>query len=179
MQNPVLIIIAEGQLAANERLGYQPVGELLRCGKICYDVGAVKRFKEYSPDQPLLLPPALNDWLKEGHLAYFIRDVVGELDLSAIYADYRCWRGGQPAYDPQMMVSLLLYGYCVGIASSRKIEQATYEQVPFQVLAADQHPDQDTICTFGRRHLEALSELFVQVLQLCLTSAPFGHGWTS
>lgn len=127
----------------------------------------MKRFKEYSPDQQLLLPPDLNDWLEEGHLAYFIRDVVGELDLSAIYADYEGDRGGQPAYDPQMMVSLVLYGYCVGVASSRKVERATYEQVPFRVLSADQHPDHDTICTFRRRHLEALSELFVQVLQLC------------
>jgi len=127
----------------------------------------MKRFKEYSPDQLLLMPPNLNDWLEESHLAYFIRDVVGELDLSAIYDDYHSKRGGQPAYDPQMMVSLLLYGYCVGIASSRKIEQASYEQVPLRVLAANQHPDHDTICTFRRRHLEALSELFVQVLQLC------------
>jgi transposase len=127
----------------------------------------MKRFKEYSPDQQLLLPPDLNDWLEEGHLAYFIRDVVGELDLCQIYDDYHSRRGGQPAYQPQMMVSLVLYGYCVGIPSSRKIEKATYEQVPFRVLAANQHPDHDTICTFRRRHLGALSELFVQVLQLC------------
>ena len=93
--------------------------------------------------------------------------VVGELDLSAIYGDYHSRRGGQPAYQPQMMVSLVLYGYCVGIPSSRKIEKATYEQVPFRVLAANQHPDHDTICTFRRRHLAALAELFVQVLQLC------------
>ncbi len=127
----------------------------------------MKRFKEYNPNQQLLLQPDLNDWLEDGHLAYFICDVVAELDLSQIYADYHSRRGGQPAYDPQMMVSLLLYGYCVGIASSRKIERATYEQVSFRVLAGDQHPDHDTICTFRRRHLEALSELFVQVLQLC------------
>ena len=100
-------------------------------------------------------------------MAYFIRDVVGELDLSQIYDDYHSRHGGQPAYDPQMMVSLLLYGYCVGMPSSRKLEQATYEQVPFRVLAANQHPDHDTICTVRCRHLEALSELFVQVLQLC------------
>ena len=67
---------------------YRPVGELLRCGEICYDIGIMKRVKEYNPDQQLLLPPDLNDWLEEGHLAYFIRDVVGELALSAIYADY-------------------------------------------------------------------------------------------
>ncbi len=111
----------------------------------------MKRFKDYSPDQQLPLPPDLNDWLEEGHLAYFVRDVVGELDLSQIYDDYHSPRGGQPAYQPQMMVSLLLHGYCVGMASSRKIERATYEQVPFRVLAANQHPDHDTICTSRRR----------------------------
>ena len=122
----------------------------------------MKRFKDYSPDQQLLLPPDLNDWLEEGHLAYFIRDVVGELDLSRIYDDYHSRRGGQPAYEPQMMVSLLLYSYCVEMPSSRKIEKATYEQVPFRVLAVDQHPDHDTICTFRRRYLEALSELLAE-----------------
>jgi len=115
----------------------------------------MKRFRDYVPDQQLLLPPDFNDWLEEGHLAYFIRDVVRELDLSAIYDDYHSDRGGQPAYDPQMMVSLLLYGYCAGMPSSRKIEKATYEQVPFRVLTANQHPDHDTICTFRQRHLEA------------------------
>ncbi len=88
-------------------------------------IGVMKRFREYSPDQQLLLPPNLNDWRKEGHLGYFIRDVIGELDVSAIYADYGWDPGGQPAYDPQMMVSLLFYGYCVGVASSRKIERAS------------------------------------------------------
>lgn len=127
----------------------------------------MKRFRAYNPDQQLLLPPDLNDWLEDGHLAYFIRDVVGELDLCAIYDEYDASRGGQPAYDPQMMVSLLLYAYCVGLPSSRKIEKATYESVPFRVLAANQHPDHDTLCAFRRRHLEALSELFVQVLALC------------
>jgi len=101
-------------------------------------------------------------------LAYFIRDVVGELDLSQIYDDYHSQGGGQPAYQPQMMVSLLLYGYCVGMAaSSRKIEKCTYAQVLFRVFAANQHPDHDTIGTFRRRQLEALAELFVQVLQVC------------
>ncbi len=97
-------------------------------------------------------------------MAYLIRDWVGKLDLSAIYDDYHSRRGGPPAYQPQMMVSVLLYGYGVGMASSRKIEQATYEQVPFRVLVANQHPGHDTICTLCRRHLEALAELFVQVL---------------
>lgn len=127
----------------------------------------MKSFKQYSPGQLLLMPPSLDDWLEDGHLVYFIRDVVGELDLSEIYDDYDASRGGQPAYDPQMMVGLVIYAYCVGLPSSRKIEQATYESVPFRVLAANQHPDHDTICAFRRRHLQALSELFVQVLALC------------
>jgi transposase len=127
----------------------------------------MKSFKQYSPGQLLLLPPSLDDWLEDGHLVYFVRDVVGELDLSEVYDDYDASRGGQPAYDPQMMVGLLVYAYCLGLPSSRKIERATYESVPFRVLAANQHPDHDTICAFRRRHLQALSRLFVQVLALC------------
>lgn len=125
------------------------------------------QFKSYDIDQRLLLPPDLREWLPEGHLAYFILDLVEELDLSEIYASYEGGKGGRPAFDPRMMVALLLYGYCVGVASSRKIEKATYESVPFRVLAAGQHPDHDTIAEFRRRHLKALSGLFVQVLGLC------------
>ena len=105
-------------------------------------------FRDYSPDQLLLLPPDLNEWLSEGHLVYFIRDIVGQLDLRAIYKSYDGSRGGQPPYHPEMRVALLVYAYCVGMPSSRKIEQATYENVPFRVLAADQHPDHDTIAAF-------------------------------
>lgn len=126
-----------------------------------------ERFKEYAPDQLLLLPPDLREWLPEGHLVWFIRDVVAEVDLRAIRATYDRSRGGQPAYDPQMMTGLLLYAYCVGMPSSRKIERATYEQVPFRVLSADQHPDHDTIAAFRQRHLQQLAALFVQVLGLC------------
>jgi len=126
-----------------------------------------KHFRPYEPDQSLLLPPSLNDWLPEDHLAFFIRDVVGELDLSAILKDYEGSKGGQPPYNAGMMVRLLLYAYCVGVPSSRKIEKATHERVPFRVISANQHPDHDTICEFRKRHLEALSELFVQVLELC------------
>lgn len=125
------------------------------------------QFKSYDIDQRLLLPPDLREWLPEGHLVYFILDLVEELDLSAIYASYEGGKGGRPAFDPRMMVALLLYGYCVGVASSRKIEKATYESVPFRVLSAGQHPDHDTIAEFRRRHLKALSGLFVQVLRLC------------
>lgn len=126
------------------------------------------RFRNYAPDQLLLLPPDLREWLPEGHAAYFILDVLGELDLSEIYyASYDSTKGGRPGFDPRLMTGLLLYGYCQGVASSRKIEKATYESVPFRVLAANQHPDHDTIAEFRRRHLSALSGLFVQVLHLC------------
>jgi transposase len=115
----------------------------------------------------LLLPPDLREWLEEGHLAYFILDVVETLDLSEIYASYDGSRGGRPGFDPRLLVSLLIYGYCVGVTSSRRIEKATYESVPFRVLAANQHPDHATVAEFRRRHLEALARLFVQVLRLC------------
>jgi transposase len=124
-------------------------------------------FREFAPDQLLLLPPDMREWLPEDHLVWFVRDVVAELDLRAILTTYDNSRGGQPAYDPAMMTALLVYAYCVGTASSRKIERATYESVPFRVLTADQHPDHDTIAAFRRRHLAALGGLFVQVLDLC------------
>lgn len=125
------------------------------------------RFLSYAPGQLLLLPPDLREWLEEGHLAYFILDVVETLDLSEIYASYDGSRGGRPGFDPRLLVGLLVYGYCVGVTSSRKIEKATYDSVPFRVLAANQHPDHATIAEFRRRHLEALSRLFVQILRLC------------
>ena len=125
-------------------------------------------FRSYTQDQRLLLPPDLREWLPEGDLALFVSDVVDELDLSPIYQVYERSDGrGQPAYHPAMMVKLLLYGYCTGMPSSRKIEQATYRDVAFRVLAADQHPDHDSLAAFRQRHLEALAGFFVQVLQLC------------
>ena len=126
-----------------------------------------KRFKPYHPNQLLLLPPDMKDWLPDNDLVYFIMEMLDQLDLSAIYDSYDGTKGGQPAFDPKMMVGLLLYAYCVGLPSSRKIEKATYYQVPFRVLTADQHPDHDTIAEFRKRHLKALSGFFVQILRLC------------
>jgi len=137
-----------------------------------------KRFRPYEPDQSLLLPPNLNDWLPEGHPASFIREVVRKLDLSAVHAAYADGaKGGRPPCNPRMMTGLLLYAYCTGLRSSRKIEQATHESVPFRVLAGNQHPDHDTICDFRKRHLAALSDLFVQVLDICREAglAKLGH----
>src|ERR1035437_9584646 len=127
-----------------------------------------KTFRDYDLDQEFLLPPNLRDWLPEGHLALFISDVVDGLDLSAILESYGTRDGrGQPPYHPRMMVKLLIYAYCIGKPSSRKIEQATFDEVPFRVLAAGQHPDHDTIANFRKQHLKALAGLFMQVLNLC------------
>lgn len=136
-----------------------------------------KKFKECNRDQMYLLPPSLRDWLPEGHLAYFIIDLMDHLDLSEIHASYGGDGRGQPPYDPSMMTALILYSYCVGLPSSRKIERATHEDVSFRVIAANHHPDHDSICAFRKRHLKALSGLFVQVLKLCRQSGlvKLGH----
>lgn len=126
-----------------------------------------KTYRPYNPDQAYLLPPSPREWLPEGHLAYFILDLVGELDLAPIYAHYERELRGYPPHHPKMMVALLLYAYAVGVPSSRKIEQRTYEDIAFRVIAADTHPDHTRISEFRRIHLEALAKLFVQVLQLC------------
>lgn len=137
----------------------------------------MKRFKQYAPEQQLLMPPSLQEWLPEGHLVYFVSDVVEEMDLTEIYKDYDASNEGQPAYDPSMMVKLLLYAYCVGVPSSRKIEKKTYEDIGFRVLTANQHPDHDTIAEFRKRHLNRLASLFVQVLMLSKKSGlvKLGH----
>jgi len=124
-------------------------------------------FRAYNPEQLMLMPPDLATWLPEDHLVYFIRDVVGQLDLSRIYAAYDGSKGGSPAYHPEMMVALLLYAYCVGVPSSRQVEKACQEAIPFRVLTANQHPDHDTVAEFRRRHLKVLAALFIQVLHLC------------
>jgi len=125
-------------------------------------------YLDYDPEQRLLLPPDLHDWLPEGHLALFISDIVDELDLSAIVSVYEKGDGrGRPPYHPLMMVKLLVYGYCIGKKSSRKLEKATYEDIAFRVLACNQHPDHDSISGFRKRHLQELAGLFKQILQMC------------
>ena len=126
-----------------------------------------KTYLPYDPDQQLLLPAALQEWLPEEHLAYFISDVVDQLDLSDITARYEGERRGGPPYHPRMMVKVLLYGYCVGVASSRRITQRLHEDIAFRVLAANNTPDFRAVSDFRKDHLEALGELFLQVLALC------------
>jgi len=125
------------------------------------------RFLPYEPDEALLLPPDIRKWLPDDHLALFISDVVDTLDLTEITDKYLHLEGGHPAYHPAMMVKLLFYGYSVGIRSSRRIEQKTYEDVAFRVLSCDAHPDHSRISDFRKRHLAELSRLFVQVLEIC------------
>ena len=126
-----------------------------------------KTFRPYEPDQDFLMPISMREWLPADHLAYFISDVVESLDLSAITKRYAGEERGYPPYHPGMMVKVLLYAYCIGVASSRKIEKRLCEDVAFRVLAANNTPDFRTISDFRKDHLRALAELFLQVLKLC------------
>jgi transposase len=126
-----------------------------------------KTFRDWSLDQALLLPPSVHDFVPAGHLSRFVVALVTEeLDLSAILASYKGEKG-QPPYHPAMMVALLLYAYAVGIYSSRRIAKACIERVDFMAIVALDAPDFRTTSEFRRRHLVALSALFVQVLKLC------------
>ncbi|HST33843.1 MAG TPA: IS1182 family transposase [Solirubrobacteraceae bacterium] len=138
----------------------------------------MKSYWPYSPDQSYLLPPSPSEWLPQGHLAYFILDLVADLDLSEIErpVQARDHRGERP-YSPRMMTALLLYGYAVGVFSSRKIERATSEDVAFRVLAAGEHPHFTTINEFRLAHRASFADLFQQVLQLCMSAGlvKLGH----
>jgi len=140
-------------------------------------VGVEKTFRAYDPEQVLLMAPVLSEWVPEGDLAHFVSDLVetGALDLSSIYASYEDERGFPP-YDPRLMLKLLLYGYANGVMSSRKLEAATYRDVAVRMLCAGQHPDFCVIARFRKRHLAALSGLFVQSLRLCKQARLVGLG---
>jgi transposase len=127
-----------------------------------------KTFRPWAPGQTSLLPASPSDWLSADHQVYFLLDLVDELDLSAIVipAQSKDPRG-EKGFDPRMMTLLLLYAYCAGIVSSRRIERACYEDLAFRVLTGNQQPDHSRISEFRRRNLEALSGLFVQILRLC------------
>jgi transposase len=127
-----------------------------------------KGYRDYLPEQDLLLPPSLRDWLPENHLVYFVSDVVDQLDLSPIHAVYEKENRGQPPYDPRLMTKLLVYGYCTGVFSSRRIQKRMQEDIPFKVLAAGNEPDFRTISDFRKIHLESLKNMFEQVLAMAL-----------
>ncbi len=126
-----------------------------------------QRFLPCERDQQYLMPASLRDWLPEDHLAWFVLDAVSQLDLTAFYARYREDGWGRKAYEPSMMVALLLYAYCEGERSSRQIERRCREDIAFRVLTANQQPDHATICRFRQQHEQALAGLFAGVLRLC------------
>jgi transposase len=118
-------------------------------------------------DQPFLLPPDLRDWVPEGHLAWFILDVVDQLDLPPFYRAHCDDGHGHPAYDPKTLLGVLLYAYCLGVRSSRQIERSLHEDVAVRMLAANQTPDHVTIARFRARHDQALAGFLVESLRLC------------
>jgi transposase len=121
-------------------------------------------FRTINRETKYLLPPSVDDWLPDRHLARFIGEVIDGLDLSRMSRVYR--GSGSASYHPRMLLGLLVYGYATGVFSSRKLERATYDSVAFRFLAANDHPDHDTIATFRRRFLEEIEKLFVEVLKL-------------
>jgi transposase len=127
-----------------------------------------KGYRTYLPEQDLLLPPSLRQWLPDNHLVYFVSDVVDQLDLSAMHAVYEEEKRGQPPYDPLLMTKLLVYGYCTGVFSSRRIQKRLQEDIPFKVLTAGNEPDFRTISDFRKIHIETLQNLFEQVLAMAL-----------
>jgi transposase len=127
-----------------------------------------RMFRSYNMNQPMLFAPDVREWLPSEHLAYFISDVVESMPLKEIYESYQSRHSrGAPPIDPRLLLKLIIYGYCSGTRSSRRIEKATYENVAFRVLACDEHPDHDSIASFRSRHIKALSQIFVDVLKLC------------
>ncbi|WP_328522690.1 IS1182 family transposase [Kribbella sp. NBC_00359] len=124
-------------------------------------------FTRVDREQLMLMPPSVADWLPEDHLAWFVLDVVAELDLSGFLAGYRADGRGGAAYDPEMMLGVLIYAYCVGERSSRRIEKRLVEDVAFRVVGANQQPDHATIARFRATHETAIAGVFGQVLSLC------------
>jgi transposase len=141
-----------------------PRGDVRRAGKW----GMAINVRGGDRDQLFLMPPSVRDWLPDGHLAWFVLDVVAELDLHAFYAEFRLDGRGGAVYDPAMMLGVLMYAYCTGERSSRRIERRLNEDVAYRVLAANQQPDHATLARFRRRHQDAIAGLFGQVLGLCV-----------
>ena len=123
-----------------------------------------RKYRPYDVNQDFVFPPSIRDWLPQGHLAHFVSDMVDALDLSAILAPYEKGDGrGAPPYHPVMMIKLIVFGYCTGTYSSRRIEQATHDTIAFRFLSCEQHPDHDSIAEFRRRHLRVLAGMFEQL----------------
>src|ERR1700710_293121 len=124
----------------------------------------MKNFRPVDRDTGFLMPPLVDEWLPEKHLARFVVEVIAGLDLRAMLGSYR--GSGEASYPPSVLLGILVYGYATGVFSSRKLERASYDSVAFRFVAANQHPDHDTIAAFRRRFLVEIEPLFVQVLCL-------------
>ena len=135
-----------------------------------------KSYRPYYPDEEFLLPPSLREWMPEDHLAYFVSDMIDQLDLSAMDNVYGNEKRGQPPYNPRMMTKLLVYAYCVGVFSSRRIERRLVEDIAFRVLAADNQPNFRTISDFRKIHLNTLEGMFEQVLKIALEAGALKVG---
>ena len=139
----------------------------------------MSNFRTIDRETGFLLPPSVDEWLPENHLARFVVEVVEGLDLRAMSGSYR--GSGSASYHSRMLVGLVVYGYATGVFSSRKLERATYDTVAFRFIAANDHPDHDTIATFRRRFLKDIEKLFVEVLQLAREMGVlerWKHDWT-
>ncbi len=137
----------------------------------------MSKFIQCDRKTPYLLPPSLQDWLPEDHLARFVVEIVSQLDVSALEKAYRS-KGSKP-YHPEMLLALLFYGYATGMFASRKLERATYDSVAFRYIAANTHPDHDTIATFRKRFLKQLRPLFTQILLIAHRMGVFKLGKVS
>ncbi len=124
----------------------------------------MSNFRPIDRQTAFLLPPSVEDWLPERHLARFVVEVIEGLDVSAMSGAYR--GSGSASYHPRLLLAVLVYGYATGVFSSRKLERATYDSVAFRFVAANQHPDHDTIAAFRKRFLKEIEALFVQILLL-------------
>jgi transposase len=142
-------------------LGFRVVGD---------DLGVGFNFRGGDRDQLFLMPPSVAEWLPEGHLAWFVLDVVGQFDLAGFRDRYRVDGRGGAAYDPAVMVATLIYAYCVGDCSSRRIERRLVEDVAYRVVAANAQPDHATLARFRAEHEAAIEGLFAQVLALCVAA---------
>ena len=124
----------------------------------------MNNFRAIDRQTPYLLPPSVEDWLPERHLARFVVEIIDQLDLSAMSGAYR--GSGSASYHPRLLLALLVYGYATGVFSSRKLERATSDSVAFRFVAANEHPDHDTIAAFRKRFLREIAALFVKILLL-------------
>ena len=137
------------------------IGTLIRL-PLPSDIPRMRNFRLIDRDTDFLMPPSVDEWLPERHLARFVVEVIAGLDLRAMTGAYR--GSGEASYHPRLLLGLIVYGYATGVFSSRKLERATYDSVAFRFIAANDHPDHDTIAAFRKRFLEQIQTLFVQVL---------------